>query len=122
MRDTVQGVSEPSLYIQDVRHKLSIHASIVANMSTAIWTDLSRNLTPEDLKIIEGTSTSWLSLDQGIATILVAALDPKLAEANTEVLLSDCKFEEVSDTAKDPSIAERLWKLSESLTKSSAKI
>ena len=95
---------------------------IVADLLLAIWTDLSRNLTPEDLKIIEGTSTSWVSLDQGIATILVAALDPKLAAARTEILLSDCKFEEVSDTAKNPLIAEKLWKLSETLTGSSAKI
>lgn len=72
--------------------------------------------------MIEGTSTSWFTLDQGIATILVAALDPKLAEAKTGVFLSDCKFEDIEETAKDPKIAERLWKLSESLTKGSAKI
>jgi NAD(P)-dependent dehydrogenase (short-subunit alcohol dehydrogenase family) len=89
---------------------------------TAIWTDLSRNLTPEDLKVIEGTATSWYTLDQGIATILVAALDPKLANAKTDVFLSDCKLEDVADTAKDPEIAERLWKLSETLARSNAKI
>jgi hypothetical protein len=79
-------------------------------------------LTPEDLKIIEGTATSWYDLDQGIATILVAALDPKLSDANTEVFLSECKFEDVADSAKNPQIAERLWKLSESLTRTNAKI
>ncbi len=91
-------------------------------LATAIWTDLSRNLTPEDLKVIEGTTTSWYTIDQGIATILVAALDPKLANAKTEVFLSDCKFEDVADSAKNPEIAERLWRLSESLTKSNARI
>ena len=89
---------------------------------TAIWTDLSRNLTPEDLKVIEGTATSWYTLEQGIATILVAALDPKLPKAKTDVFLNDCKFEDVADTAKDPEIAERLWKLSETLARSNAKI
>jgi hypothetical protein len=79
-------------------------------------------LTPEDLKIIEGTATSWYDLDQGIASILVAALDPKLSDANTEVFLSECKFEDVADSAKNPQIAERLWKLSESLTGTNAKI
>lgn len=88
----------------------------------AIWTDLSRNLTPEDLKIIEGTATSWYDLDQGIATILVAALDPKLSDANAEVFLSDCKFEDVADSAKNRQIAERLWKLSETLTGTVARI
>ena len=83
---------------------------------------MSRNLTPEDLKIIEGTSTSWITQDQGIATILVAALDPKIADADDKVLLSDCRFTEVADTAKDPQIAERLWNLGENLTGESAKL
>ncbi len=96
--------------------------SCLLSVATAIWTDLSRNLTPEDLKIIEGTATSWYDLDQGIATILVAPLDPKLSNASTEVFLSDCKFEDVAASAKNPQIAERLWKLSESLTGVSPKM
>ena len=83
---------------------------------------MPRNLTPEDVKIIEGTATSWYDLDQGTATILVAALDPKLANASTEVFLSDCRIEDVADSAKNPQIAERLWKLSATLTGNSAKI
>ena len=108
--------------IQGVSNQLSLNEFDVVNKVAAIWTDLSRNLTPEDLKIIEGTATSWYTLDQGIAAILVAALDPKLANAKTEVFLSDCRFEDVAETAKNSEIAERLWKLSETLTKSNAKI
>ena len=89
---------------------------------TAIWTNLSRNLTPEDLKVIEGTSTAWLDQDQGTASILVAALDPKISDVNDQVFISDCQFDAVADTAKDPEIAERLWKLSEQLTNEKAKI
>ena len=89
---------------------------------SAIWTDLSRNLSPEDLKIIEGTSTSWVTHDQGTASILVAALDPQLSNADDSILLNDCHFTDVADTAKSPETAERLWKLSESLTEMSAKM
>ncbi|KAK5138480.1 hypothetical protein LTR08_000066 [Meristemomyces frigidus] len=82
----------------------------------SIWTRLSRNLTPEDAKVIEGTSGFWKSRDQGVATILVAALDPELLGSNDLVMLSDCQLEDVATYAKDPKIAEHLWELSESLT------
>ena len=88
----------------------------------AIWTDLSRDLTPEDLKVIEGTSTSWINHDQGTATILVAALDPLLAKAGDQVFLSDSQFVDVVDSAKNPDIAERLWQLSKNLTVDHAKL
>ena len=83
----------------------------------AINTDLSRNLTPGDWAFIEGTAKNgvWKTHDQGIATLLVAALDPKLATVQDKVFLSDCQFEDVKDYAKDPDIAERLWQLSQSL-------
>ena len=88
----------------------------LADKSAAIWTDLSRNLTPEDLKVIEGTSGFWKSQDQGTATILVAALDPGLMESKGFIMLSDCQLHDVASFAKDPKIAEQLWQLSESLT------
>ena len=85
-------------------------------MTTAIWTDLSRNLAPDDLKFIEGTAPGeWLTQDQGTSTILVAALDPKLADG-TPVFMSDCQFKEAEKFATDELIAERLWQLSEKLT------
>ncbi|KAK5118699.1 hypothetical protein LTR85_007905 [Meristemomyces frigidus] len=82
----------------------------------SIWTELSRNLSPDDLKVIEGTSTFWKDQDQGVATMLVAALDPKLTQTSNKVFLSDCQVDDVADHAKDPAIAERLWQLSEKLT------
>jgi len=72
--------------------------------------------------MIEGTSTFWKDQDQGIATILVAALDPKLAEADDRVLLSDCQLEDVAAYAKEPANAERLWQLSELLTGENARV
>jgi NAD(P)-dependent dehydrogenase (short-subunit alcohol dehydrogenase family) len=89
----------------------------------SIWTDFSRNLSEKDLQIIEGTSTFWKDQDQGCATNLAAAFDPELSTDNSgRVLLSDCKLDDVSDYAKDPEIAERLWQLSETLTESSSKL
>lgn len=72
--------------------------------------------------MIEGTSTFWKDQDQGIASILVAALDPGLAEAGDRVLLSDCQLEDVSEYAIGPANAERLWQLSETLTGEHARL
>lgn len=87
------------------------------NTSTAIWTDLSRNLSPEDFKVIEGTAQDWLTQDQGISTILVAALDPKLAQIEDacRVFMADCQIDNVESFANNADIAERLWQLSERL-------
>lgn len=79
---------------------------------------MSRNLTPEDLKVIEGTATDWVTQDQGTSTILVAALDPQLTRADdaSEVFMADCRLTNVERFANDADIAERLWQLSERLT------
>lgn len=92
--------------------------------ATAIWTDLSRNLTPQDLKIIEGTAVEWVTTDQGISTILVAALDPQISNPGgvDNVFMSDCQFSRTEKFASDSSIAERLWHLSEKLTGGSSKL
>ncbi|TKA76339.1 hypothetical protein B0A55_03745 [Friedmanniomyces simplex] len=87
----------------------------------SIWTDLSRNLSEEDLKIIEGTSTFWKDQDQGCATTIAAAFDPDLCGAK-QAFLSDCHLEDVAEYAKDSVIAEKLWQLSEELTGESAKL
>ncbi|EME86149.1 uncharacterized protein MYCFIDRAFT_59350 [Pseudocercospora fijiensis CIRAD86] len=82
-----------------------------------IDTDLSRNLTPADLAFVESTARNgvWKTHDQGIATTLVAALDPALATPHDKIFLSDCQFEDPKDHANDIEIADRLWQLSESL-------
>ena len=90
--------------------------------ATAIWTELSRSLSPDDFASIKNTSSHWKTHDQGIATTLVAAFDPKLSEQTEKVYLSDCQLEDVEDYAKDPDAAERLWQLSEKLTGYTAKL
>ncbi|KAL4920499.1 hypothetical protein BDW62DRAFT_208986 [Aspergillus aurantiobrunneus] len=54
------------------------------------------------------------SLEQGIATTLVAALSPDLA-AHNGAYLADCQVEETRQYARDPELAEALWELSEEL-------
>ncbi|KAF2462266.1 hypothetical protein BDY21DRAFT_330937 [Lineolata rhizophorae] len=82
----------------------------------SIETSLSRNLDTEGQATIANTSTFWKNLDQGGATILVAALDPALSKPNPEsVYLSDCQLEPPAPHASDPAAAKRLWDLSEEL-------
>ncbi|KAI7339140.1 NAD(P)-binding protein [Hortaea werneckii] len=84
-----------------------------------IATDLSRNLSSEDAKVIE-SATDWINQDQGTATILVGALDPKLSMVGDDhAYLSDCQVAEPAKHARSPDVAERLWTLSEQLTKTS---
>jgi hypothetical protein len=45
---------------------------------TAIWTGLARNLDEEGKALIKATGKVWKSGDQGAATAMVAAFDPKL--------------------------------------------
>ncbi|TKA34009.1 hypothetical protein B0A54_14886 [Friedmanniomyces endolithicus] len=87
----------------------------------SIWTDLSRNLSAADRKIIEGTSTFWKNQDQGCATTLAAAFDPDLCDAEGP-FLSDCHLHDVAEYAKDQVIAENLWQLSEKLTEGKASL
>lgn len=91
----------------------------LVDTQSAIWTDLSRNLSPEDLAFIKSTpADGWITQDQGTSTILVAALDPKLADADgvDHAFLSDCQVSSVESFANDKEQAERLWRLSETLT------
>lgn len=44
----------------------------------AIWTGLSRHLDEEGRALIASTGKVWKSRDQGAATAIVAAFDPKL--------------------------------------------
>ncbi|KAI1077888.1 hypothetical protein F5B20DRAFT_549649, partial [Whalleya microplaca] len=63
---------------------------------------------------IAKTSKYWKNPDEGASTTLVAALDPALNVCGG-LYLADCQFFPCADFAKDPSIAERLWSLSEEL-------
>jgi len=87
----------------------------IATHPGSIWTDLSRNLDEEYTDLISKTGSFWKTLDQGSATTLVAALDPKLGEDRSVIYLSDCQVAEPAAHASDPVAAERLWKLSEEI-------
>lgn len=77
---------------------------------------MSRNLTQEDADVIESTGGTWVELDQGTGTILVAALDPALSGCASSVFLSDCRLAEAVPHATDSGLAQKLWELSERLT------
>lgn len=87
----------------------------------SIHTDLSRGLDEEGRKTIAGTAPAgqWKTLDQGAATTIVAAFDPKLVELDVggEVVgyMADCQLGDqfVAEHAKDPENAQTLFHESE---------
>ncbi|KAL1982368.1 hypothetical protein VTN96DRAFT_1399 [Rasamsonia emersonii] len=85
----------------------------------SIWTNLSRHLDDKGTEIIAKTGTYWKSLDEGAATMLVAAFDPALNEPPdpSDVYLSDCQFAQAASFALDVHAAERLYRLSEELVR-----
>lgn len=87
----------------------------IATHPGSIWTDLSRNLDEKHQDLISKTAGFWKDLDQGAATTLVAALDPKLGAQLDITYLSDCQVAQAADHARDEKAAERLWQLSESI-------
>lgn len=87
----------------------------------SIWTGLPRDLDADGREAIRNTSPFWKNLDQGSATVLVAALDPALNEPKG-ILLHDCQLFDAAPYASDPKIAERLWSLSETLVKQDFKL
>lgn len=85
-----------------------------------IITELQRTTDKEWLASTMGKrAQSVKTLEQGAATTLVAALDPKLerpGEDGVGVYLSDCQITaQVPPYALDKTEAEKLWKLSEEL-------
>ncbi|KAF2149203.1 oxidoreductase-like protein [Myriangium duriaei CBS 260.36] len=83
-----------------------------------INTSLPRNLSPADLQTLyAGTEGTWITPDQGVATLLVAALDPGLDKRQDGVYLSGCRTAKPARHARDPATAERLWGFSGRLVK-----
>ncbi len=96
----------------------------------AIMTELSRHLTPDDVKAIseDGPRDSgpmkFKSIPQGAATSVWAATSPDL-EGRGGIYLEDCSIAELAETpishdgyvphAVDPDDAEGLWTLSEKI-------
>ncbi|KAJ9606828.1 hypothetical protein H2200_008838 [Cladophialophora chaetospira] len=101
-----------SLYLN--QHLSDAGVQSIATHPGSIWTDLSRNLDEKHLAMIENTSTFWKDIDQGSATTLVAALDPKLNDPKV-IFLNDCQVAEPAEWASNANAAERLWKLSEEI-------
>lgn len=93
---------------------LSVHPGSVP-------TELSRSLDQEGRETIGNTAPNgkWKSLDQGAATTLVAAFDPKLSELDIggEVFgyFADCQLSDqlLAEHAKDPESARMLFQESE---------
>lgn len=80
-----------------------------------IETELSRDLSPEGRKAMSETAPAGVhkTLDQGAATTLVAAFDPKLGEVHVAgpLYFADCQHhtERLAAHAADGAVAERLW-------------
>ncbi|SPO06223.1 related to short-chain dehydrogenase [Cephalotrichum gorgonifer] len=94
--------------------KAGANAIAVAVHPGTIDTGLSRDLDEGGRKAIEGTAVNGVfkTLDQGAATTIVGAFDPKLAEVEVEgpLYLADCQYRTVLGAhAADPVAAERLW-------------
>lgn len=87
----------------------------------SIQTELSRSLDDSGRKMIQGTTPggSWKTLDQGAATTLVAAFDPRLGDVDVGGsvcgYMSDCQLADglAAPWAKDPLAAAKLWQESE---------
>lgn len=87
----------------------------------SIRTELSRGMGDSALQAILGTAPAdqWKTLDQGAATTIVAAFDPKLGEldvgGNVFGYLSDCQLADdwLAEYAKDPYNAQMLYHESE---------
>ncbi|KAF7555988.1 hypothetical protein G7Z17_g1714 [Cylindrodendrum hubeiense] len=89
-----------------------------------IDTGLSRGLDEQGRSTLSGTAPAgiWKSIDQGAATTIVAAFDPKLADDAGDVVdgnwyLADCQFanEKLAAHARDPKCAQRLWDQTEKM-------
>lgn len=112
------------LYATELTRRFKKSGDDILSLSVhpgTIRTELSRSLDEEGLKTIDNTAPGgvWKTLDQGAATTIVAAFDPKLAELDIggEVVgyMADCQLAEhmVAEHAKDPENAQMLFQESE---------
>ncbi|KAJ5590224.1 short-chain dehydrogenase [Penicillium hetheringtonii] len=83
----------------------------------SIWTGLSRSLDDIGNETMSKTSNVWKSLDQGAATMMVAAFDPALSVVSnpSNIYLSDCQLAQPAPHVLKEETAERLFHLSEEL-------
>ncbi|KAF2018541.1 retinol dehydrogenase 12 [Aaosphaeria arxii CBS 175.79] len=103
---TLMALSLNSHLVSDKIYSFAVHPGIVRSAGTnPLWDQLG----PEQLATIEKFG-GFKSIDQGAATILVAALDPEL-KPDGGIYLSDCEKKPAPAHAVDESKADRLWKL-----------
>ncbi|EXJ80867.1 hypothetical protein A1O3_07153 [Capronia epimyces CBS 606.96] len=104
-----------SLYLN--RHLDQSGVKAIATHPGSIWTDLSRNLDANYTRLVRKSGGFWKDIDQGSATTLVAALDPKLGDGDSDdvIYLRDCQVAEPAAHATDLKAARRLWRLSEEI-------
>ncbi|KAH9889648.1 hypothetical protein F4778DRAFT_753614 [Xylariomycetidae sp. FL2044] len=101
-----------TLYLQ--KHAQSRGIMAYALHPGSVTSHLGRQHDPEMAEAISKVADYWKTPDEGSSTTLVAALDPALNECRG-LYMSDCQFCPPADFARDESIAERLWALSEQL-------
>jgi NAD(P)-dependent dehydrogenase (short-subunit alcohol dehydrogenase family) len=75
-----------------------------------VVTDLQRHL-PEDFR---NPNMFYKTPSQGVASFLVAALDPALAK-HAGAYINDCQIEQTAENVESPVLATKLWDLAESL-------
>ena len=85
--------------------------------------EMRKNATPEQQEVctndfIRETEEGFraITVDQGAATLMVAAFDPKIKD-QTGKYLQDAQIDQnaILEHAKDPEEAERLWGISEEM-------
>ncbi|KAK9452457.1 hypothetical protein V1511DRAFT_464461 [Dipodascopsis uninucleata] len=81
----------------------------------SIITELGKNLDEEWLQELVKSRT-MKTLEQGVSSTCVAALDPGLCKIKG-IYISDCQFKEAKEWATDETNAKKLWKLSEDIVK-----
>ncbi|CAI6310117.1 unnamed protein product [Periconia digitata] len=86
-----------------------------------IMTELARGATDDQIDAVNKQPIVRKTLSQGSSTTLVAALDPKLTDnLSTQeplVFLADCQLVKLPPKSSSKENADRLWDLSEELTK-----
>jgi len=103
------------LYTRELAVRLK-HKNVTATCCNpgAVATDLWREL-PEEVRASIFKAFPMKSESQGVATPLVAALDPKLASDGNGAYLDDCQVQDPEDWASDAGKAKDLWDLSEKI-------
>jgi len=103
------------LYTRELSAKLKDKNAVVTCCNPgAVKTDLWRQM-PQEVREQVFSMFPMKSMSQGVATPLVAALDPKLGTSNG-AYIDDCQVKDVEPWASDAGKAQELWTLSEKLT------